>query len=191
MQPGDPARAALVRRGLEQLAELATKACAPQAMVATALAQEIPPPDEADSTAYFRNLREILSGLYSQLDQFRDDALDFSDMDLLARSGVGRDINRHHFSHSEIGAALATPLVQRLCALIRLRNTHAAFGGTFELTQADEHQLCIRWVSGTHSVELQVDLAARRLRVLDKQQAIEALCSATTAQAVCATATAT
>jgi sucrose phosphorylase len=50
-------------------------------------------------------------------------------MELLARSGVGRDINRHYYKPAEIKAALARSLVQRQLELIRLRNTHPAFAG--------------------------------------------------------------
>ncbi len=81
-----------------------------------------------------------------------------NDMALLARSGVGRDINRHHYSRGEIEAALQQPVVQRLLALIRLRNTHPAFGGHFELLDSAEHRLHLRWTQGVHRAELEVDL---------------------------------
>ena len=54
-----------------------------------------------------------------------------NDLELLARTGVGRDVNRHHYTPSEIEEALDRPVVRRLCELIRLRNTHRAFGGQF------------------------------------------------------------
>src|SRR5579859_2253718 len=53
-----------------------------------------------------------------------------NDMDLLARTHVGRDVNRHHYTPGEIEAALARPVVQALCRLIRFRNTHPAFEGS-------------------------------------------------------------
>ena len=54
-----------------------------------------------------------------------------NDMELLARTGVGRDINRHYYKAAEIEAALARPLVQKQIELIRFRNTHPAFAGDF------------------------------------------------------------
>ena len=54
-----------------------------------------------------------------------------NDLELLARTGVGRDVNRHHYSAGEVAAALQEPVVRRLCEVIRLRNTHPAFGGEF------------------------------------------------------------
>ena len=56
-----------------------------------------------------------------------------NDMELLARTGVGRDINRHYYSAAEIEAALRRPLVQKQIELMRLRNTHPAFAGEFQV----------------------------------------------------------
>jgi len=88
-----------------------------------------------------------------------------NDMDLLARSGVGRDINRQHFSPTQIDAALARPVVQRLMALIRLRNTHPAFAGSFSVQPAGEHNLVLSWQQGPHWVRLDAQLDQRRCHV--------------------------
>lgn len=88
-----------------------------------------------------------------------------NDMALLAKTGVGRDINRHHYTPDEITQALARPVVQRLCELIRLRNTHPAFGGTFAVLPGAPHELKLRWEAGAHHAELQLDLAARRFSI--------------------------
>ncbi len=81
-----------------------------------------------------------------------------NDMELLARTRVGRDINRHYYTRGEIDAALATPMVRRLCELIRLRNSHPAFNGEFELLESPAHALRVRWSSGGDYAELEVDL---------------------------------
>ena len=81
-------------------------------------------------------------------------------VDLLARSGVGRDINRHHYTRAEIDAALDRPVVRQLLELIRLRNRHPAFGGTFELLDGDDSQLSMQWKAGPHWARLDVDLSA-------------------------------
>ncbi len=88
-----------------------------------------------------------------------------NDLALLERTGVGRDINRHHYTPAEIAAALQRPVVQRLCALIRLRNTHPAFGGRFEVLDAPAHELRLRWREGAHEALLHVDLRAGRAEV--------------------------
>jgi sucrose phosphorylase len=88
-----------------------------------------------------------------------------NDMELLARTGVGRDINRHYYSSAEVEAALQRPVVRRLIDLIRLRNTHAAFDGEFRLGDTPEHVLEIEWASGAHFARLHCDLAALTCRM--------------------------
>lgn len=85
-----------------------------------------------------------------------------NDMELLAATGVGRDINRHRYTREEIEAALATPVVERLCGLIRFRNRHPAFGGRFELGADEPDALTLRWIAPQASIEARLDLAARR-----------------------------
>lgn len=84
-----------------------------------------------------------------------------NDMELLARTGTGRDINRHYFGSAELSAALERPVVRDLTALIRLRNTHAAFAGTFELMKTSEDLLSVRWSAGAERAELRVDFGQR------------------------------
>jgi len=88
-----------------------------------------------------------------------------NDMELLRRSGVGRDINRHRYGRDEIDAALGRPVVQALLALIRLRNTHPAFGGSFQLVDSAPSVLHLRWQLGAQRAELEVDFAQGRQRL--------------------------
>jgi sucrose phosphorylase len=81
-----------------------------------------------------------------------------NDVELLARSGVGRDINRHYFTPSEIAASLNTPLVRRLIELIRLRNSHPAFNGSCTAGLAARDRLTIHWRLDEHCISLSVDL---------------------------------
>lgn len=80
-----------------------------------------------------------------------------NDMMLLARTGVGRDINRHRYSGEEVVAALDKPVVRKLCDLIRLRNSHPAFQGTFSLPPCGDGQLVLRWDNGKDFATLAVD----------------------------------
>jgi sucrose phosphorylase len=91
-----------------------------------------------------------------------------NDMALLARTGVGRDINRHHYSRDEIDHALQRPVVQDLLALIRLRNAHPAFGGDFEVLPAGPGVLALQWTQGDAQARLDVDLPARRLSLVTR-----------------------
>jgi len=82
-----------------------------------------------------------------------------NDMDLLAKSQVGRDINRRRYDHAEIERELQRPVVQSLLRLIRLRNEHPAFGGAFELLDSAEPVLELRWTQGRHEARLRVDFS--------------------------------
>lgn len=84
-----------------------------------------------------------------------------NDMDLLARSHVGRDINRRYYTPADVEAALATPVVQRLITLIRFRNTHPAFAGTVRIDTPAADRIVITWTAGGSRAELGVDLSAR------------------------------
>jgi len=89
-----------------------------------------------------------------------------NDMELLARSRVGRDINRHVYSLAEIEAAVQRPVVQRLFELIRLRNQHPAFQGQFELIPSEAHVLNLRWSDAAGEwIELRADLAGCSMRL--------------------------
>lgn len=82
-----------------------------------------------------------------------------NDMELLARSAVGRDINRHHYTAAEIDAALEHPMVQKQMELIRLRNTHPAFAGEFRVAAPEDHRIELQWELRGHRVGLHVDLS--------------------------------
>lgn len=82
-----------------------------------------------------------------------------NDMDLLARSGVGRDINRHHYREAEIRDALEQPVVQALSRLARLRNDLPAFAGDCRV-EARGPGLRITRSHGEDSATLDVDLAS-------------------------------
>jgi sucrose phosphorylase len=81
-----------------------------------------------------------------------------NDMELLARSGIGRDINRHHYTRDEVDAALARPVVRQLLDLIRLRNTHPAFQGECCVESPASHLLTIAWTRGNDWARLDIDL---------------------------------
>jgi len=89
-----------------------------------------------------------------------------NDVGLLKHSGVGRDINRHYYTHAELRTALQRPVVQNLCALIRLRNTHPAFVGQFSSSASGETELVMGWQNGAERAELRVDFANRTYRLV-------------------------
>jgi sucrose phosphorylase len=84
-----------------------------------------------------------------------------NDLELLARSGVGRDINRHYYTAEEVAAHLQRPVVAQLGALMRLRNSHAAFNGSFGVAETAPEVLDLRWVNGAETAALRIDFATR------------------------------
>jgi sucrose phosphorylase len=80
-----------------------------------------------------------------------------NDMALLARTQVGRDINRHYFSADEIARDCERPVVRRLLDLIRLRNRHPAFGGSFHVEPGSDEELHLRWQQGSDWAALRID----------------------------------
>jgi sucrose phosphorylase len=96
-----------------------------------------------------------------------------NDMALLQSSGVGRDINRHHYSSAEIQDALQRPVVQRLLALIRLRNAHPAFGGTFEVRSSEDDSLHLRWQQGGQWLELRAHLPSHQWQLHGEGGAVQ------------------
>jgi sucrose phosphorylase len=83
-----------------------------------------------------------------------------NDMDLLAKSGVGRDINRHFYTPEEINQALQRPVVQSLFELIRFRNRHPAFDGIFRLPESGESEIILHWDNGDAWTMLEVDFSS-------------------------------
>ena len=81
-----------------------------------------------------------------------------NDTDLLSRTSVGRDVNRHYYDDQEIAAALETPVVSAQVEAIRLRREHPAFGGEFS---AEFHATTgtMRWSDGEATVTLEFDVA--------------------------------
>jgi sucrose phosphorylase len=83
-----------------------------------------------------------------------------NDMALLAKSGVGRDINRHYYSIEEIDQALQRPVVRSLFELIRFRNQHPAFSGSFRLLETGDSGITMHWDNGGDWATLEIDFAS-------------------------------
>jgi sucrose phosphorylase len=91
-----------------------------------------------------------------------------NDMELLAQSGVGRDINRHYYQAAEIQSALAFPMVQKQIELMRMRNTHPAFAGEVRVDVPTEHAIEITWTLGRQWIKLLADLSVPSASITGK-----------------------
>lgn len=83
-----------------------------------------------------------------------------NDMELLEKTKVGRDINRHYYSSAEIDAQVSRPVVKDLFRLIRFRNSHPAFDGVFSMPACEETEFRARWDNGNSWAELSIDFPA-------------------------------
>jgi sucrose phosphorylase len=80
-----------------------------------------------------------------------------NDMTLLARTGMGGDINRHYSAADDVQQRLGQP-VDRTPALLRLRNTHPAFAGVFDVSSSTCTHLVLTWSLERNWIRLDVDL---------------------------------
>ena len=88
-----------------------------------------------------------------------------NDMELLAKTNVGRDINRHYYTLEEINTQLERPLIQKLKQLMLLRNNHPAFNGEFTLHESEKSTLHIEWRKDKDMAELRIDLEAMKMEI--------------------------
>jgi sucrose phosphorylase len=92
-----------------------------------------------------------------------------NDRAAVARSGDGRAINRHDYTHDELELALERPVIKRLIELIRLRNTHPAFDGHLDVDNPNPSELRLHWRNGAAACSLHVDLATGHTSINDRR----------------------
>ena len=83
---------------------------------------------------------------------------DENDMELLSKTNVGRDINRHYYTHEEVERKLKSPIVRKLLELMTLRNTHASFHGEFDMSASSSSRLILSWANGSSVSRLDLNL---------------------------------
>jgi len=81
-----------------------------------------------------------------------------NDVELLAATRVGRDVNRHHFTPAQLEADLARPVVAATLAALRLRREHPAFAGTFTWDVRGTTAR-LQWRHGDDEATLELDVA--------------------------------
>ncbi|NBC28533.1 MAG: sucrose phosphorylase, partial [Spirochaetes bacterium] len=90
-----------------------------------------------------------------------------NDVELVERTKLGRNINRHNYGIREVAVALERPVVQRLLALLRFRATHPAFAvsGSITVETPEPQLLWIRREYEGHRAILEADLASKTFRI--------------------------
>jgi sucrose 6(F)-phosphate phosphorylase len=80
-----------------------------------------------------------------------------NDYDAVQRTAENREINRHNYSIEEISEEVNRPVVRSLIELIKLRNTHPAFSGSFEVYQCSDHEMILSWKNQSSFAKLMVN----------------------------------
>lgn len=90
-----------------------------------------------------------------------------NDIARMERTRQGRDINRHAYTLEEIARETQRPVVRRLFALMRLRNSHPAFGegGEVKAELLDNNTMRIRRRNGEKQVMLTADLSTHAFTI--------------------------
>ncbi|WP_404343728.1 sucrose phosphorylase [Pseudoalteromonas mariniglutinosa] len=91
-----------------------------------------------------------------------------NDMALLAKTNVGRDINRPYLDQQDIAAALEKPVVKGLLKLIAIRNNHPAFNGEFS-AEGEGSECRLSWQLENNCITLQVNFANREVFIVEHQ----------------------
>jgi sucrose phosphorylase len=81
-----------------------------------------------------------------------------NDLEAVAKTGEGREINRHNYSLDEIDQQVNTDVVKRLIELIQFRNTYPAFNGAFTVEDCDDSHLGLSWKHEENIARLIIDL---------------------------------
>ena len=82
-----------------------------------------------------------------------------------ARSGEGREINRHNYSMQEIRQKVQRPVVSNLVKLIRFRNSHPAFDGSFTLNNCSDHEISLGWDRMNDYARLNINLRTNMFEI--------------------------
>ena len=84
-----------------------------------------------------------------------------------------RFINRHDYTMEEIAAEVQRPVVQRLLAMMRLRNTHPAFDGELVVADTEDHILHLTREAQGEKVTLEADLRTKAFTLRYTENGVE------------------
>lgn len=89
-----------------------------------------------------------------------------NDLELLERTKTGRDINRHYYPLDEVAKEVERPVVRKLLALLRFRNTCKTFDGSFSVDAFGPGEIALRWRNDEETVELRADFRTASFDIL-------------------------
>ena len=89
-----------------------------------------------------------------------------NDLELLEKTRIGRNINRHCYTRFEIEENLKRPVVKKLVALMRFRNSYPAFGGEYSCEAINDELLTITWQREEYKATLKANLKTHRYSII-------------------------
>ncbi len=81
-----------------------------------------------------------------------------NDIELLEKTRLGRNINRHNYTLTEIRTDIQKPVVQRLLRLMEFRNSYPAFNGEFTLIKSSDTKLILEWCQKKYTATAYIDV---------------------------------
>lgn len=88
-----------------------------------------------------------------------------NDIELVERTKLGRNINRHNYTLQEIRKDIQKPVVQRLLKLMEFRNSYPAFNGDFTLMKSSDTELTLEWVNKKYNATAYIDVVANIAKI--------------------------
>lgn len=96
-----------------------------------------------------------------------------NDLELLKKTGGGRDINRRYYTKEQAEEAFRQPVVQKLLRMMELRNTHPAFDGELQILDSDPYTLSVCWSKEQEWAQLDADLRTKEWKIVYTEQGKE------------------
>ena len=84
----------------------------------------------------------------------------------MEKTRVGRNINRHNYTLSEIREDFQKPVVQRLLRLMEFRNSYPAFNGEFALIKSSDSELILEWRQKKYTATAYIDAALYTCKII-------------------------
>jgi sucrose phosphorylase len=93
-----------------------------------------------------------------------------NDSDLVEKTNVGRDINRHFYSIEEIKVQMERNVVKNIFSLMKFRNEYLAFDGKFEMSETPDNIMLMSWKKDDYECNLDIDLQTYDLKISYKEK---------------------
>ncbi len=93
-----------------------------------------------------------------------------NDIELLSKTNIGRDINRHNYTLKEIEKEIEKPVVKSLLNMMKFRNEYIAFSGKFELYQTDKEKIALKWKKNGYECILEGNSINKNFKISYKEK---------------------